>query len=50
VKPGRFISRLTVQSLRICSRYVLQEATSLAYGGSWALLYILLQEGLGAFV
>ena len=27
--------------------YVLQEAASLADGGSWALLYILLQEGLG---
>jgi hypothetical protein len=35
---------------QICSRYVLKEATSLADGGAWALLYVLLEEGLSFFV
>jgi hypothetical protein len=40
--------RLTVAHIR--SGYVLQEAASLADGGSWAFLYVLLKEGLGVFV
>jgi hypothetical protein len=39
-----------VESLRVVPVRGSQEAAPLADGGGWALLYILLKEGLGVFV